>query len=91
MRKYDIVATVGTYQNKQGETKSRYKNVGVVIEKEAGKPFILIDRTFNLAGLPNPENRDQVLLSLFTPKDKGSDYNQGLQQKAVALDDEIDF
>lgn len=95
IKKYDIVATVGTYQ-KNGETKSRFKNVGVVMEKD-GKPFILLDRIFNPAGLPNPQNKDTVLLSLYEPKDKGADYNQGLQQSSLApnsnsgLDDEIAF
>lgn len=89
IKKYDIVATVGTYQ-KGGETKSRFKNVGVVMEKD-GRPFILLDRTFNPAGLPVQDGRDTVLLSLYEPKDKGSDYNQGLQAKDNNLDDEIAF
>ncbi len=79
IKKYDIVAVTGTYQ-KNGETKNRFKNVGVMMEKD-GKPFLLLERTFNLAGLPNPQGKDTVLLSLYEPKDKGSDYNQGLQHK----------
>ena len=92
IKKYDIVATVGTFQ-KNGETKNRFKNVGAMMEKD-GKPFLLLDRTFNLAGLPNPQGKDTVLLSLYEPKDKGSDYNQGLQQPNVGwpnLDDSIPF
>ena len=84
IKKYDIVATVGTYQ-KGGQTKNKFKNVGVVMEKD-GKPFILLDRIFNPAGLPG--DKENVLLSLYEPKDKGSDYNQGLQQP---LDDHIPF
>lgn len=91
IKKYDIVAIVGTYQ-KNGETKSRFKNVGVMMEKD-GKPFLLLERTFNLAGLPVQDGRDTVLLSLYEPKDKGSDYNQGLQQKSNSdeLSDEIPY
>ena len=91
IKKYDIVATVGTYQ-KDGETKNRFKNVGVVMEKD-GKPFILLDRIFNPAGLPNHNNKSTVLLSLYESKDKGSDYNAGLQAKNNTnnLDDEIPF
>ena len=91
IKKYDIVATVGTYQ-KNGEIKNRFKNVGVVMEKD-GKPFILLDRIFNPAGLPNPQSKDTILLSLYEPKDKGSDYNSGLQAKDNALNnlDEILF
>lgn len=96
IKKYDIVATVGSY-TKNGETKSKYKNVGVIMEKD-GKPFILLDRTFNHGALPNPDGRDTVLLSLFTPKEKDSDYNQGLGSTqhgkgntAHDLSDEIPF
>lgn len=89
IKKYDIVATVGTYQ-KNGETKSRFKSVGAMMEKD-GKPFLLLDRTFNLAGLPNPQGKDTVLLSLYEPKDKGSDYNQGLQAKDNSFEDSIPF
>jgi len=81
-KKYDIVATTGTYQ-KNGETKNRFKNVGVVMEKD-GKPFILLDRTFNPAGLPTQDDRDTVLLSLYEPKDKNTD-------QAAPLDDHIPF
>lgn len=78
MKKYDIVATVGTYQ-KDGETKNRYKNVGVMMEKD-GRPFLLLERTFNPAGMLNPDNRDTVLLSLYEPKSEGG--NQGGVQQS---------
>jgi len=79
MKKYDIVATVGTYQ-KNGETKSKFKNVGALMEKD-GNQFILLDRIFNLAGMPG--DKESVLLSLFKPKDNN-------EEKAI-LDDEIAF
>jgi len=95
MKKYDIVATLGSYTNKHGEEKKRYKNVGVVMEKD-GKPFILLDRTFNPAGLQS--NRDTVLLSLYEPKQEhqqDSPQQQGQPQQAdfavEELDDELMF
>ena len=90
MNKYDIVATVGTYKNNQGETKNKYKNVGAVMEKD-GRMFMLLDRTFNIAGLPNPDNKESAILGMYPPKDKDSDYNQGLQQPSNDLDDVINF
>lgn len=33
---YDAVVTVGEYQNKKGETKKNYLNVGTVFENDAG-------------------------------------------------------
>ncbi len=71
---YDIVVKTGTYE-KEGETKGRYENVGVVLEGENG-PYILLNRIFNPAGLPNPDDRINVLLSLFKPK--GKDDTPGL-------------
>lgn len=66
MKKYDIVAKVGTYTS-NGETKGRFVTVGVVMEHD-GKPYILLNRTFNPAGVPNPDNKDNVLLSLYEPR-----------------------
>ena len=85
MKKYDIVAKVGEYQ-KNGETKGRYLNVGALMEKD-GKPFLLLNRTFNPAGVPNQDNRDTVLLSLYEPKNSSNDYNQDKQPQE--LDDSI--
>ncbi|OPX89077.1 MAG: hypothetical protein A4E53_01685 [Pelotomaculum sp. PtaB.Bin104] len=65
---FDVAVKVGTYE-KDGETKGRYENVGAVMEGENGK-FILLKRTFNPAGVPNEDNRDKVILSLFKPKEK---------------------
>lgn len=88
LKKYDIVATVGTYQ-KGGETKSRFKNVGAMMEKD-GNQFLLLDRIFNPAGLPNPDNRDTVLLSLYKPKENGSAIAK--EDNSVSdLDDSIPF
>jgi len=89
MKKYDIVAVVGTYTNQEGKEKKRYKNVGCIIDKGTG-PFILLDRVFNPAGLPNPEFRDTVALSLFAPsEEKESDSKQ--ESTSQELNDEIPF
>ena len=69
-KKYDLVIKNGEYQ-KDGETKTKWQNVGVVMEGEKGM-FILLDRTFNPAGLPNPENRNNVLISMFSKKEDNS-------------------
>ena len=67
---YDLAVKVGEYQ-KDGQTKNRYLNIGAVIEKDDGGKFILLDRTFNPAGVPNPENRENVMVSLFENKGGG--------------------
>jgi hypothetical protein len=90
MKKYDIVAKVGEYQ-KNGETKARYQNVGVVMEKD-GKPFILLNRTFNPAALD--AGKESVLLSLYEPKERQQTESKPKPREDFAveeLDDEIPF
>ena len=64
-RKFDIVVKAG----ERPDGKAIWKNVGVMMEGDNG-PFLLIDRTFNPAGVPlkNP-NDSSVLCSLFEPKE----------------------
>ncbi len=66
---YDLAVKTGTYE-KDGETKNRYENVGSVMEKDDGGKFIFLNRTFNPAGVPNPENRSNVILSMFKNEPK---------------------
>ena len=68
--KYNVVARVGEYE-KNGETKARWQNVGVVMETDKG-PILLLEPWFNPAGVPR--DGDKVLLSLFPPneRDQGS-------------------
>lgn len=66
--KYDLVVVVGEYTNQQGEIKKRYKNIGVVMENDKGL-YILQDRTFNGAGMTNPDNRPSFVVSMKEPKD----------------------
>lgn len=65
---YDLVVKTGTYE-KDGETKNRYKTVGAVMSNQDGGKFIMLDRLFNPAGVPNPDDRDTVILSMFEPRE----------------------
>ena len=67
-KKYDVVAKIGEYQS-QGETKNRYLNVGAIMSGEHG-PYLLLNKTFNPAGVPGDPNKDSILLSLFEPRDR---------------------
>ena len=64
----DLCVKVGQYE-KNGETKNRYLNVGAVMKGEKGQ-FIFLNRTFNPAGVPNPDNRDNVIVSIFKKENK---------------------
>lgn len=63
---YDLVVKVGEYQ-KDGQTKSRYENIGSVMRNENGQ-FMMLKRTFNPAGVPGDSSRDSVLISMFEPR-----------------------
>ena len=67
-RTKDLAVKVGTYQAKDGSTKNRYANVGTMMENEDGNKFLLIDPTFNFAGVRLEDGKDRVLVSLFDPK-----------------------
>ena len=67
-KKYDLVVKVGEYTDGQGQTKGRFKNVGVMMDGDKG-PYILLDRTFNPAGVGGNEGRESIIVSLYEPKD----------------------
>lgn len=64
-RKYDIAVKAG----EKPDGKAIWKNIGVMMEGERG-PFLLIDRTFNPAGVPAKSPMESsIICSLFEPKD----------------------
>lgn len=95
-RKYDIAVKTGSYTDRDGKEKGRYENVGTVMQSANG-PYIILKRTFNPAGVPNPENRDTLILSLFEPKQQGGQTDHGAakanayQPQAQGADDDIPF
>lgn len=62
-KKYDIVIKASEYTNGQGETKSRWVNVGVVMQGDDGF-FALLDPGVNLAAYKQ-DGKDRVIASLF--------------------------
>lgn len=64
---HDLCVVVDTYQ-KDGQTKNKYLNIGAVMVSENNgetNKYILLDRTFNPAGVKNPDNRSNLLVSVF--------------------------
>lgn len=70
---YDAVVKTSEYTDNQGNAKGRYENVGSVMQGDNGQ-FLILKRTFNAAGVPNPDNKDSVIVSFFEQN------NQGQQQ-----------
>lgn len=71
-RVYDLAVKVGEYTDNNGNTKGRYKNCGAVLEKD-GRQFMLLDKTFNPAGVPDEKGGDSIIVSMFTPKGQEGD------------------
>ena len=65
---YNLAVKESSYIDNQGQTKNRYLNVGSIIQKKDGGKFILLKRSFNPAGIANPDNKDNIAVSLFKPK-----------------------
>lgn len=102
-KKYDLVVTVGEYQDREGNTKKEYLNIGAIMENDKG-PYLLLNRTFNPAGVPNPQNRGNLIVSMFEPKerqqggtsrsdnrDQGDGYGSGGRPGGDPYEDEIPF
>ena len=70
-KKYNASIKTGSYTDPEtGEVKGRYENVGSVMRGDDGNFFLILRRTFNPAGLPNPDNKDSVIIGLYEPKSK---------------------
>ena len=72
---YDLAVKLG---------EKNWLNVGAVLEKDDGGRFIILERSFNPAGVPNPDNKSSLIISMFEPKQKDGD-------KSAPTDDDIPF
>lgn len=77
----DLAVKTGSYTGGQGQEKGRYQNVGSLMIGDDGNEFIVLHRWFNPAGVPNPDNRDSVLISCFEPKPQVQQVQQVQQQQ----------
>ncbi len=70
----EMAVVVATYEDRNtGQQKNRYRNIGVLMESETNGEcyqYLLIDRTFNPAGVPAKAGSDKVLISLFDPRER---------------------
>ena len=64
---YDVAVKVGTYQ-KDGQDKARWQNVGVVLKNDEGNMMMILERSFNPAGVPFKAGENTIILSFFDPK-----------------------
>ncbi len=66
---YDLAVKTGSYTDRSGAEKGRYLNVGSILQTNDGGKMILLNRAFNPAGVPHKEGSDQIIVSMFKPKE----------------------
>lgn len=87
-KKYDVVAAVGQYVDQSGQQKTKFENVGAVIQNSNGGFNLLLNKTFNPAGLAQPD-KESVILSLFEPQQRAQQAMPA-QQQAPGQQPQID-
>jgi hypothetical protein len=88
-KKFDLVVKVGEYTDGQGQTKGRFKNVGVMMDGDKG-PYILLDRTFNPAGVGGNEGRESIIVSMYEPKQEGGQQAHSVAKANAYKADDLD-
>jgi hypothetical protein len=89
-----LSVAVGSYQ-KDGQTKTRWQNIGVLMTNDQGKEYLLLDASVSVGGLLAIQNaeamkkgeqvRDRVMVNVFEEQQNAQQYNQqnqgGYQQQ----------
>ena len=90
---YDLAVKTGSYTDREGNEKGRWQNIGSVLQMDDGGKVILLSRTFNPAGVPFKEGSDQIMVSMFPPKDKDGQTSapRSAPAQTQAGDDDIPF
>lgn len=65
-KKYDLCVKIGSYE-KDGKTKNSYLNIGAIFEGDNGQ-FMLLNKHFNPAGIPDEKGGRSIIVSMFAPK-----------------------
>ncbi len=67
---YDLAVNLGSYQDRNGNKRANWLNIGGVFKGDDGKSYITLRRSFNPAGVPfnGSNNEDVIFISLFPPK-----------------------
>lgn len=83
-----LSAKTGEYQ-KDGQTKGRYVNIGVIQQSNDGGEYVLLDPTVSLAGILATQNalamqqgkeiRDRVMVGVFEDQPQQGGYQQPQQ------------
>lgn len=91
---FDLAVKTGTYNDKDGNEKGRYENVGSMWKGDNGE-YLVLKRTFNPAGVPVKEGSDSIFISMFAPRDDNQAQQKPQQRKPKSdfsdMDDSAPF
>jgi len=92
----NLCVASGKYTGNDGQEHTNWLTIGAILQKEDGGKFMLLERTFNPAGCPNPENRSTLIVSMFDVKPKDGEQAQSQSQESSSgmpdfKDDDIPF
>ena len=90
---YDLAVKTGTYTDRSGEEKGRWENIGSVLQMDDGGKVILLKRSFNPAGVPFKDGSDQIMVSMFPPKEQeqAAPARRSAPARPAPVDDDIPF
>lgn len=66
---YELVVKTRTYRTNDGQEKAVWQNIGAMMEDDQGRPFLMIERWFNPAGVQAREGASAILVSCFEPRE----------------------
>ena len=74
----DLMVKVDEYTNSKGEKKARWQNVGAEMESDDGSKYLLLERWFNPAGVPDLSGKGakSIMLWRFDVKNNDGGNNQ---------------
>ena len=70
---YDLAVSTGSWTGNDGKEHKNWLNVGRVMKSDKGTSYILLNTSFNPAGVPHKDGDDCITIALFPPKDKQQD------------------
>ena len=84
------------YKDKDGNPKANWVNIGVIMENDQGKQFMLLDKWINFAGLPDfsgRENSGSIMVSMFDVvlPDNNYQYRKDMPPSYKGNDNDIPF
>ena len=71
---HDLTIPAGQYVDKNGQTRTKWENIGAIFQTDNGKSFVTLKRTFNPAGIPLDDkgtNKDSIIINLFDANNRG--------------------